>query len=86
MLDVALIPQVYEANKDRPYFQGMYSFALEQNGNLKEAEIAGRKGVSLCRSDPWSHHAVAHTLYFQCKLVEGIEWMWPLTAEWDKVS
>ena len=34
--------------------------------------------------DAWSHHAVAHSLYYQCKLVEGLEWMYPLHIYWNE--
>lgn len=41
------------------------AFAFEQVGELDKAESCGRVGTELHRADPWSHHAVAHTLYFQ---------------------
>lgn len=57
----------------KPYYHGMLAFSLEQNGKLKKAEREGKRAVDISPDDPWAHHAVAHALYFQGKLDEGIE-------------
>lgn len=74
---------VRKACARRPYYQGMLGFALEQNGRLLDAEAAGRLGSEILPSDPWSHHALAHSLYFQGKLQEGIEWLNTRTGTWE---
>jgi len=84
MLAAVSHPDVLRANTGRPYFHGLRAFALEQCGRLEEAEAEGRRGTEVCSGDSWSHHAVAHSLYFQCRLEECAEWMLSLSSHWDK--
>ena len=82
LLSIVSNPVVMAVNRERPYFQGMRGFALEQNGFLNEAEEAGREGTRILPSDAWSHHAVAHSLYFQCRLSEGVTFMVENEKHW----
>lgn len=84
MLAATAHPEVRRANAGRPYFHGLLAFALEQCGRLEEAEAEGRRGTEVCPGDSWSHHAVAHSLYFQCRLEECVDWMLSLCGHWDK--
>lgn len=60
--------------KRKEYYHGMLSFALEQAGHPQEAEVEARIGVEVKPDDAWSHHAIAHALYFQGKLDDGLKW------------
>lgn len=71
MLAAVAHPEVRRANAGRPYFHGLLAFALEQCGRLEEAEAEGRRGTEVCAGDSWSHHAVAHSLYFQVRADPG---------------
>jgi hypothetical protein len=75
MLRPMLIDGVAAACSKRRYYHGMLGFALEQCDRLREAEAAGKAGTALFERDPWAHHCVAHALYGQGKLDEGIAWM-----------
>jgi len=83
MLAVLTSPPVEAACRNRPYYHGMLSFALEQNHMLEDAYIAARRGVEICPEDPWAHHAVAHTLYFQGRLRSGLNFMLSAAANWN---
>jgi len=79
---------VAEANDGRAFFDGMVAFALEQAGQLPEAEATARRGLVSAQeaevSDPWAHHALAHALYFQGQLSEGIQLLQGLADEWGQ--
>uniref|UniRef100_A0A7S2RM94 Tetratricopeptide repeat protein 38 n=1 Tax=Rhizochromulina marina TaxID=1034831 RepID=A0A7S2RM94_9STRA len=87
MLRVAQGP-VAEANRGRPFFDGMVAFALEQAGQLSEAEATAWRGLESSKEaqvpDPWTHHALAHALYFQGRLTEGISLMQGLAGSWGR--
>lgn len=83
LLAIIQYPAVITACHMRPYYWGMVGFALEQNGRLIEAEEAGRKGEEIEPSDPWSHHAIAHALYFQGQLAEGLQRLQSRSSTWE---
>jgi len=41
---------------------------------MTDAEREGRRGVVIQPDDAWSHHAVAHALYGQGRLQDGLNW------------
>jgi len=71
MLGIALKAGVACSGKE--YYHGMLSFALEQHQQPKDAEEEARRALAIKKDDAWSHHALAHALYFQGRLDEGIE-------------
>ena len=73
MLRVARAAQGVAA--DVPYWHGMHAFGLEQCHQLDEAEAAARRGIQLCRKEPWAHHAVAHVMLTQGRNAEGRDFM-----------
>ena len=57
------------------YVLGCHAFALEETGDLAEAERAGRLATELDPFDAWGAHAVAHVLESQDRAIEGLAFM-----------
>ena len=83
MLSIVRQPAVEAACGGRPFYHGMLAFALEENGEVEEAEVAARKGVAMDATDVWSYHAIAHCLLHQGRVREGIEWMERHCGVWE---
>ncbi|CAE7614577.1 Ttc38 [Symbiodinium natans] len=67
----------------------MWSFALEQEGQYKEAERIAWEGFSFEKElgpDAWLDHSLAHSLYFQGKdrLEDAMSFMKERCATWAK--
>jgi tetratricopeptide (TPR) repeat protein len=54
---------------------GCRAFALEETGNLTEAEACGRRAVAFQPDDAWGLHAVAHVLEMSGRTDEGRSWL-----------
>lgn len=54
---------------------GCRAFALEETGNLTEAEACGRRAVAFQPDDAWGLHAVAHVLEMSGRTHEGRAWL-----------
>lgn len=67
--------KVLPANPENGYLLGCQAFGLEQADRLDEAEAVGRRAVALNRGDAWAHHAVAHVMETQGRILDGIAWM-----------
>ena len=65
---------------------GCHAYALEESGNYRDAEDAGRRAVELDRGDIWAAHAVAHVAEMEGRLQDGIEWIAALSSEWGECS
>jgi tetratricopeptide (TPR) repeat protein len=81
MLEIALAMR--DTSGDRPYFNGMLCFALEQNGRYDEALAAGKRGVEIAEDDPWAHHSVAHALLSLDRPDEGVAWLSKYAHYWE---
>ena len=84
MLRLVRQPAVVAACSARPFYHGMLAFALEENGEVQEAEAAARRGIAISADDVWSYHAVAHCLLHDGRLQEGIDWMEGNAARWQR--
>ena len=84
MLSLVNTPAVRAACNKRAYYGGMVAFALEENGEVEEAERVAREGVALCETDVWSYHAVAHCLLAQGRIAEGRAWMEANCWRWER--
>ena len=65
---------------------GCLAYALEESGNYRQAEEAGRRAVDLDRGDIWAAHAVAHVAEMEGRLQDGIDWIAALSNEWRECS
>ena len=66
-----------------PILLGMYAFGLEETGDYDVAEETGRKATELKPHDCWAHHAVAHVLEMQGRVIEGVKWMASREPYWS---
>ena len=64
----------------------LWSFGLEETGQLDAAERAGRQAVELSPTDHWATHAVAHTLVMQGRSNDGVAWLDSLKGEWGNAN
>lgn len=65
------------------YFLGAHAFGLEECGDYKAAERAGRAAVDYHPGDLWAVHAVAHVFEMQCRIQEGLAWIARLSPSWS---
>ena len=81
-LALAALPQA----GDVAYLHGMAAFAWEQCHLLDQAELAARKGIALCRKEPWAHHALAHVMLTQGRIHEGQAFMNEVSDTWTGLN
>ncbi len=65
---------------------GMHAFGLEETGDYRGAEEAGRSAVEIEPRDGWAQHAVAHVMEMQGRQKEGIAWMQANRDDWARDS
>ena len=80
MLRMAL--HASHAAADVPYLHGMTAFGYEQCHLLEAAEQSARRGIRMCRKEPWAHHAVAHVMLTQGRHAEGRDFMAEHSDTW----
>ena len=84
MLRLAL--QALPAAAEVPYLHGMLAFGWEQCHRLQEAESAARHAITLCRKEPWAHHALAHVMLTQGRIREGTDFMASVSDTWTGLN
>ncbi|MFN3377406.1 MAG: tetratricopeptide repeat protein [Burkholderiaceae bacterium] len=84
MLRMALLAR--DAAADVPYLHGMLAFAWEQCHLLAEAEAAAQHATRLRRKEPWAHHALAHVMLTQGRLVEGLQFLESVHDTWTGLN
>ncbi|MEP2705652.1 MAG: tetratricopeptide repeat protein [Roseibium sp.] len=65
-------------DEDHPsygYVLGCRAFSLEETGDYRQAEAAGRRGLEFARDDAWGLHAVAHVHDMTGRSEEGSGWL-----------
>ncbi len=62
---------------------GQYAFGLEESGELRRAEDAGREALSRNPADAWAAHALAHVLETDGRQVEGIAFLKASRPGWS---
>lgn len=71
---------------DVAYLHGMAAFAWEQCHLLDQAEAAARRGIEMCRKEPWAHHALAHVMLTQGRISEGQVFMNEMSDTWTGLN
>lgn len=80
MLRLALGSQ--GAAADVPYLHGMTAFGYEQCHQMRRAEAAARRAISMQPKEPWAHHALAHVMLTEGRIAEGRAFMHDASALW----
>jgi len=73
-----------DQNACRGYLLGCHAFTLEETGDYKAAEAAGREGLTLAHDDAWGLHAVAHVHDMTARPDAGIALIEGNTAAWSR--
>ena len=84
MLRLAL--QALPAAAEVPYLHGMLAFGWEQCHLLDRAEASARHAITLCRKEPWAHHALAHVMLTQGRICEGTDFMVSVSDTWTGLN
>ncbi len=74
---------------DRPgygFVLGCHAFALEETGDLQEAERLGRRALEAEPADAWGLHAVGHVLEMQGRADEGVDLIEARRADWSRCN
>lgn len=74
---------------DRPgygFVLGCHAFALEETGDLREAERLGRRALEAEPADAWGLHAVGHVLEMQGRADEGVDLIEARRADWSRCN
>ncbi len=78
------ISKVYsEGHEASGYFKGCHAFALEEAGEYRLAEAAGREGLELAPDDAWGLHAVAHVYDMTGRAQDGLNWLSGKEIAWQ---
>lgn len=78
----AVMPQFRGTSATDGYIHGCYAFALEETGDQRAAEIAGKHALDLVSDDAWGLHAVAHVYDMTARAKEGVSWLESRTDAW----
>lgn len=81
MLQLARI--VCAVNPSDGFALGMLSFALEEEGQLGKAEVAGLEACARDPNIPWAHHAVAHVHGALGRIDDGVAFLGQFAASWE---
>jgi hypothetical protein len=84
MLRMALA--AHPAAADVPYLHGMTAFAWEQCHFLKQAETAAQQAITMRRKEPWAHHALAHVMLTEGRVLEGLAFMREMSGTWTGLN
>jgi len=63
----------------------MLGFALQENGELKEAEKICEEGLKLFPKDAYIHHCLAHIWYFEGRTDDGLMRLLAFSKYWDDI-
>lgn len=76
-------PAWNKEHSDYSGFLSVRSFSNEEGGDYEIAERCGREAVEIDPRDCWGTHAVAHVLVMQGRIDDGVDWLEPLTGNWE---
>jgi hypothetical protein len=78
-----VLPAFAASDDFHGYLLGMHAFGLEECGDYRAAEVAGRRAVEISHADTWAIHAVAHVLEMEGRQNEGVAWLKGLQPHWQ---
>lgn len=78
--------RVEAAAAEVPQLHGMLAFGWEQCHYLDEAEAAARQAMRLLPGEPWAHHALAHVMLTQGRMLEGQQFMAEMAPHWQGLN
>lgn len=84
-LSLHVLAHASKHHPDYHYVLGMHAFALEQCGELAEAEKLGRQAAAMGK-DPWAQHAVAHVMDGQGRFLECRDWLEEHKSTWTNLN
>ncbi|NML43162.1 tetratricopeptide repeat protein [Ramlibacter sp. G-1-2-2] len=84
MLRIALA--ALPAAGDVPFLHGMLAFGWEQCHFLEQAEASARQAIAMRRKEPWAHHALAHVMLTQGRLIEGHAFLQEVSSTWTGLN
>lgn len=79
-------PAWNESIPDFAHFQAVRAFSNEEAGDYETAERSGRDAVDREPESAWGAHAVAHVMFMQGRVDDGIAFMEPLSGNWGKAN
>jgi tetratricopeptide (TPR) repeat protein len=79
-----VLPAWDRENPNYGYVLGQYAFGLEEAGELRRAEEAGRSAIQRNAEDGWAVHAIAHVLETESRQIEGIGFLKGSRPAWSK--
>jgi tetratricopeptide (TPR) repeat protein len=79
-----VLPAWGRENPNYGYVLGQYAFGLEEAGELRRAEEAGRSAIARNAEDGWAVHAIAHVLETESRQLEGIGFLKASRPAWSK--
>ncbi|WP_299548457.1 tetratricopeptide repeat protein [uncultured Tateyamaria sp.] len=71
---------------DIAYAHGMRAFGFEECHLLDDAEAAARHALSLDKSEPWAHHALAHIYLTRGQVAEGTAFLESVAHHWADLN
>ncbi len=83
---LALAHPARQAAPDIAYAHGMAAFAFEQCHLMAEAEQAAWDAIALQRKEPWAHHALAHVMLTEGRIVEGRGFLGDVSDTWTDLN
>jgi tetratricopeptide (TPR) repeat protein len=78
----AVMPAYDNNHPGYGYLLGCHAFTLEETGEYKRAQIAGREALLLAPDDAWGLHAVAHVHDMTADAAGGIKWLTGREEAW----
>ena len=64
----------------------MIAFGYEQCHQLEQAEASARHAIDIEPTDAWAHHAIAHVMLTQGRVLEGAAFMEEMAPRWDGLN
>jgi tetratricopeptide (TPR) repeat protein len=74
------------AASGEPFVHGMIAFGYEQCHQLEQAEASARHAIDIEPTDAWAHHAIAHVMLTQGRVLEGAAFMEEMAPRWDGLN